>query len=102
MRHRVLAQHLLGRTVMDQPAQAIVDAQQFVNAGTAAVTRMVASGAALSAKESSWSGRESKRLQLRPIGGEGLAALQAQPAHQPLRPHADQAGGCLLYTSPSP
>ena len=87
------AQRLLGGAIVNQPAQFVADHQQFVYAGAAAITRAIAHGAALRRVKGSVSRGEAERAQLRRIGDEGLAAFHAQPAHQALRHHADQAGG---------
>src|ERR1044072_696428 len=47
VRRRVFAQLLLRHAAVDQVAQAVVDHQHFVDAGTAAITRLIAGRAAL-------------------------------------------------------
>src|SRR3954468_7300155 len=75
VRKRVLAQLALRRAVVDEPAQALVDGQHLVDAGAAAIARLVAGRAAR--------GRVDRSIR--------LAAFRAEPAHEALRHDADQA-----------
>src|SRR6185436_12176510 len=65
VRDYMRAQCLLGGAVMDQPAQVVVDAEQFVNAGAPAITGAVARGTSLRGIQVPIGWRETKCPQLR-------------------------------------
>ena len=81
MGNGVLPQRLLGRAIVDQAAQFVVDGQQFVDAGPSLVARAIACRATL------------RRMESRALVDEGFAAFQAEEPHQPLGADADHAGG---------
>src|SRR4051812_19468846 len=78
---RMRAQRLLRGAVMDQAAQLVVDVEQFIDAGAAAIAGAVASRTAY--------GGVIGFAVLR----KRLAAFQAKTSHQALRADADQARG---------
>src|SRR4051812_46926538 len=80
-RRRMGAQRLLRRAIVDQLAQVVVDGEELIDAGAAAIAGLVAGGAAL---------RGVERLA---FVEEGLAAFHAHAPHQALRADADQARG---------
>src|SRR6266513_1277915 len=95
VRDRVVAQLLLRCATMDQSAQAVVDRQHFVNAGAAAVTRLVADGATqcgiYGSARRHYAGVHN--LELSRGSHDRLPAFLAELANQALRDDSDQAGG---------
>src|ERR1700704_5118185 len=93
---RVLAQVGLGGTVVDQPPGFVVDEQQLENSGAPLIARERARLAAARGEQGGVCPASVPVREQAQLGAVGLVrapARRAQPPHQPLGEHAEQARG---------